>query len=350
MQTIRLRSLFAPLLAAVLLLSPSLLRAHDAAQQMMDAANWFLASLTAEQKSQATFPFDSDKREDWHFIPKDTRKGLCIRDMKPEQGILARALLNTGLSNRGQLKAATIMSLEEVLFQMESGEKPEKTDEIRQKRNPVKYFVSIFGKPSMSGVWGWGVEGHHLSINFTIRDGQLFRATPSFFGSNPGEVRQGPRAGLRVLGAEEDLGRKLVTSLNEEQWKKALVNVTAPKEMLTEAKRHVDPLKPEGISDAELTPAQKEDLDKVIHEFLFRIRPDIAKERWDQIKKEGSVHFAWAGEREKGKPHYYRVQGPTFLLEYDNTQNDANHIHTVWREFHGDFGQDLLAEHLKASH
>jgi hypothetical protein len=214
----------------------------------------------------------------------------------------------------------------------------------------MKYFVSIFGTPSMSGVWGWGVEGHHLSINFTIRDGQLFRATPSFFGSNPGEVRQGPRAGLRVLGAEEDLGRKLVTSLNDEQWKKALVNVTAPKEMLTEAKRHVDPLKPEGISDAELTPAQKEDLDKVIHEFLFRIRPDIAKERWDQIKKEGSIHFAWAGEREKGKPHYYRVQGPTFLLEYDNTQNDANHIHTVWREFHGDFGQDLLAEHLKASH
>lgn len=350
MQIIRLRSLLAPLLAAVLLASPSLLRAHDAGQQMMDAANWFLSSLTDEQKAQVNFPFDSDKREDWHFIPKDTRKGLCIRDMKPEQGILARALLNSGLSNRGQMKAAAIMSLEEVLFQMESAANPAKAEETRQKRNPVKYFVCIFGKPSMTGIWGWSVEGHHFSLNYTIRDGQLFRATPSFFGTNPGEVRQGPRAGTRVLGTEEDLGRKLVTSLNEEQWKKALVNTTAPKEMLTEAKRHVDPLSPDGISDADLTPAQKENLDQVIHEYLFRIRPDIAEERWEQIKKEGKVHFAWAGERERGKPHYYRVQGPTFLLEYDNTQNDANHVHSIWREFHGDFGEDILAEHVKQNH
>lgn len=327
-----------------------MVRAHDAGQQMMDAANWFLASLTPEQKAQAVFPFDSDKREDWHFIPKDTRKGLCIRDMKPEQGILARALLNCGLSNRGEMKAAAIMSLEEVLFQMESSANPAKTDEIRQKRNPVKYFVCIFGTPSMKGTWGWSVEGHHFSANFTIKDGQFFRATPSFFGTNPGEVRQGPRAGLRVLGTEEDLGRKLATSLNEEQWKKALVDTTAPKDMLTEARRHIDPLSPNGLSEADLNPAQKENLTQIIHEYLFRVRPDIAQERWEQIKKDGGVYFAWAGERERGKPHYYRVQGPSFLLEYDNTQNDANHVHSIWREFHGDFGEDLLGEHVKQGH
>ncbi len=350
MQNIRLRSLISSLLAGAFLTATPLLRAHDAAQQMMDAANWFLAALTPEQKAQASFPMDSPERENWHFVPREDRKGMAIRDMKPEQGILARGLLNTGLSNRGQLKAATIMSLEEILFQMESAADPSKTDEIRQKRNPVKYFISIFGTPSLTGTWGWRVEGHHFSLNYTVKDGQLFRATPSFFGTNPGEVRQGPRAGLRVLGNEEDLGRKLVTSLNADQWKKCLVETTAPKEMITSDQHHVNPLQPDGIADSDLTAEQKEGLDQVIHEFLFRIRPDVAKERWDEIKKAGNIHFAWAGEKEKGKPHYYRVQGPSFLLEYDNTQNDANHIHTVWRDFNGDFGQDILAEHVKADH
>ena len=350
MQTIRLRSLLAPLLGAAFLLSTTAVRAHDAAQQMMDAANWFLATLTDEQKAQATFPLDSAERENWHFVPREDRKGVAIRDMKPEQALLARALLNTGLSNRGQLKAATIMSLEEILYQMESAKDPSKADETRQKRNPVKYFISIFGKPSMTGTWGWRVEGHHFSLNYTVKDGQLFRATPSFFGTNPAEVREGPRAGLRVLADEEDLGRKLVTSLNEEQWKKCLVETTAPKEMITSDQHHVDPLHPDGIGDSDLNPDQKKGLEELIHAFVFRIRPDVAKERWEQIKKDGAIHFAWAGEREKGKPHYYRVQGPSFLLEYDDTQNDANHIHTVWRDFHGDFGADLLAEHVKAEH
>lgn len=348
MQIIRFRTILSPLLAVAFFLSSTTLRAHDAAQQMMDAANWLLVTLSNDQKAKAMFPFDSEERENWHFIPTP-RKGLRFGEMTPEQNLLVRALLNTGLSNRGQLKAAAIMSLEEVLFQMESAADPSKTEETREKRNPTKYFISIFGTPAMAGAWGWRVEGHHFSLNFTIQDGQLLRATPSFFGTNPGEVRQGPRAGLRVLGTEEDLGRKLVTSLSDEQWKKALVDTTAPKEMITSDKHHVDPLSPEGIADADLTPAQKENLTEIIHEFLFRIRPDVAEERMTEIKA-GPVHFAWAGEREKGKPHYYRVQGPSFLLEYDNTQNDANHIHTVWRDFHGDFGQDILAQHVKQSH
>lgn len=335
------------LLAALLFTTP--LRAHEAGQQMVDTANAFLTALTPEAKAKAVFPFGSEERLNWHFIPRE-RKGLSMKEMTPEQRLLAHALLSTGLSARGIVKASTIMSLEEVLYTIEGADESKRAA-IREKRDPEKYFVSVFGEPTMKGVWGWRLEGHHLSLNFLIKDGSLFRATPSFFGSNPGEVRQGPRTGVRVLGNEEELGRELAKSLSEEQWKKALVDVTAPKEMLTEAKREVSPLAPLGLSDAEMTPAQKELLAKIIREHLFRIRPEIAEESWKEIQAGGPVHFAWAGSsRERGQPHYYRVQGKTFLIEYDNTQNEANHVHSVWRDFDGDFGADLLGAHVKAAH
>lgn len=326
-----------------------LTHAHETGQQMVDTANAFLTALTPETKAKTLFPFEAEERLNWHYIPRD-RKGLSMKEMTPEQRLLAHALLSSGLSSRGIVKATTIMSLEEVLYTIEGADES-KREAVRVRRDPEKYFVSIFGEPTMKGTWGWRVEGHHLSLNFTIKDGQLFRATPSFFGSNPGEVRQGPRTGVRPLGQEEDLGRDLAKSLNDEQWKKALVDVTAPKEMLTEAKREVSPLSPEGLSDADMTPPQKEILAKLIREHLFRIRPEIAEESWKEILASGPVHFAWAGSsRERGQPHYYRVQGKTFLIEYDNTQNDANHVHSVWRDFDSDFGLDLLGAHVKAAH
>jgi len=335
------------ILASLLVISPSL-RAHEAVQQMVDTAKWFLTALNPEQKAKASFEFTAEERENWHFVPRE-RKGLPIKEMTQEQRLLAHALLNTGLSNAGYIKATSIMSLEEVLYTIESAADESKREAIREKRNPERYFFSIFGEPSLTGTWGWRVEGHHLSQNFMIKDGQL-RVTPSFFGTNPGEVRVGQRAGTRVLGREEELGRTLVKSLSDEQWKKALVDTTAPKEMVTEAKHHVNPLSPEGISDADLTAPQKEALNAIIHEFLFRIRPEIAEENWKTIQAEGGIHFAWAGERERGLPHYYRVQGKSFLLEYDNTQNEANHVHSVWREFNQDFGTDLLQAHVEAAH
>ena len=200
--------------------------AHEAAQQMMDTANALLSTLSPDAKAKAVFAFDDAERENWHFIPRE-RKGLPMKEMTPEQKLLAHALLNTGLSYRGQIKAATIMSLEEVLYTIEGADES-KREAARLKRDPEKYFVSIFGDPAMKGTWGWRLEGHHLSLNFTIRDGQLFRATPSFFGSNPGEVRQGPRNGLRVLGTEEDLGRELVKSLNEALWILGLLYTSCP--------------------------------------------------------------------------------------------------------------------------
>jgi hypothetical protein len=340
-----------PTLLAVLTLCATQLRAHDAGPQMANVAAAFLSSLTDEQKSVAQFPFEADERLNWHFIPR-TRQGLSMKVMKPQQRLLANALLNSGLSHDGALKAFTIMSLEEHLYETEGAKAANENarQTVRARRDPEQYFVSIFGTPDPKGTWAWRIEGHHLSMNFMIKDGTLLRGTPSFFGSNPGEVRSGALTGLRVLHVEEELGRSLVKSLSQEQMKKALVAEVAPKEMLTAAERWVDPLKPDGISQEELTAEQRAMLDRLVREYLFRLRPEIAEQALSEIAASGPMHFAWAGEVERGQPHYYRVQGRTFLLEYDNVQNEANHVHCVWRSFNGDFGADLLGEHYKASH
>ena len=341
------------LLSTLVLLSPFAapahrLGAHEAGAQMAQVAAVFLASLSPEQKTRATFAFEDAERVNWHFIPRE-RNGLPMKDMTPQQRLLAHALMNTGLGFRGSAKAATIMSLEEVLYQIEGADESKRAA-VRERRDPEKYFVSIFGTPDVKGAWGWRIEGHHLSLNFTIKDGRLLRATPAFMGSNPGELRQGPLTGLRVLGREEDLGRELVKSLTGEQFQKAVVADVAPKEMLTAAERWVDPLKPDGISQEDLNPEQRAMLDRLVKEYLHRLRPEIAEEALAEIKASGPIYFAWAGEKERGQPHYYRVQGKTFLLEYDNVQNEANHVHCVWRSFNGDFGADLLGAHYKAEH
>ncbi len=317
---------------------------------MAEVASAFLGSLSEEQRTRAVFPFEGEERENWHFIPRE-RLGLPMKDMKPQQRLLAQALLSTGLGESGLLKAATIMSLEEILYQMEGETQPEpKRSEVRARRDPEKYFVSIFGSPKNEGVWGWRVEGHHLSLNFMIQDGTVLRATPAFFGSNPGEVRQGPLAGLRVLGVEEECGRSLVKSLSAAQLAKAKFTEEAPKEMLTAAEKQVKPLDPLGLSESEMTVGQKAMLHRLVREYLDRMRPEIAEAAWQEIAASGPMHFAWAGGLDLGQPHYYRVQGKTFLLEYDNVQNDANHVHCVWRDFDGDFGRDLLGEHHAQGH
>jgi hypothetical protein len=315
---------------------------------MVDTATALLAALPEASKAQVQFPFESEERFNWHFVPKE-RNGLSFKTMGPEQRLLAHALLTTGLSYRGYIKATTIMSLEEVLYGLE-GQNAANREAVRARRDPEQYFVSIFGTPAMKGIWGWRLEGHHLALNFTIKDGSLFRTTPCFFGSNPGEIKEGPRAGLRPLAGEEDLGRQFASLLTPEQWKLALINTTAPRDILTGAQRTVTPLEPTGLSDTALSPEQKELLHTLIKEHLFRIRPDVADAAWQEILTSGPVSFAWAGSKEPGEGHYYRVQGKSFLLEYDNTQNQANHVHTAWRDFDSDFGVDLLGEHVKQAH
>lgn len=315
---------------------------------MAEVATLLISVLTPEQKAKATFSFEDEERINWHFIPRE-RKGLPFKEMTPQQELLAHALINTGLGFRGAAKAATIMSLEEVLYQIEGADEAKRAA-AREKRDPEKYFVSIFGTPDAKGTWGWRIEGHHLSLNFTIKDGELLRATPTFFGTNPGEVRQGNLSGLRVLGKEEDLGRELVKSLSEAQFKTALFEAIAPKEMITAAEKQVNHLKPDGLSDADMNVEQKAKLREIIREYTDRVRPEIASELWAEIDQNGPISFAWAGGKERGEPHYYRIQGKTFLIEYDNVQNEANHPHSVFRSFEGDFGRDVLAAHYRESH
>jgi hypothetical protein len=318
------------------------LRAHEASAEMAAAANNYLNALTPEEKAKGVFDFKDAERTNWHFIPR-ARKGLPIKEMTQEQRLLAHALLASGLSHRGYGKAVSIMSLEAVLAELEKGKGPA--------RDPEMYFFSIFGKPGGNDPWGWRVEGHHLSLNFTANGATTDPAmTPSFFGTNPGEVREGPRTGTRILGAEEELGRQLVKSLNEEQRKSAIILPEAPKDIINVPGRN--DTKPQGVPQSKMSPEQTALLTKLIHEYLDRHRPDVAGDEWAKIEKSGlgGVYFAWAGGLERGEPHYYRVQGNTFVLEYDNTQNGANHVHSVWREFGNDFGADILKAHYEDAH
>jgi hypothetical protein len=324
--------------------------------EMASSATTFLAGLSAEQRRQAAFPFEGPERLHWHFIPTEMfpRKGLPITAMSPSQRQLAHGLLRAGLSQRGYLTATAIMDLETLLGALEAAEGssgiPGRPGELLV-RNPEGYFFSVFGTPSPRGAWGWRVEGHHVSLNFTVVNGAFVAATPSFFGSNPAQVREGPKKGLRILAAEEDSARALLAALDASQRAKAITAAAAPDDIQTMSALKVDPLSPAGIAARELTPIQRELLLKVIDAYGSAMAPDVAADRMAKITKAGveKIAFAWAGETERGRRHYYRVQGPTFLIEYDNTQNDANHIHSVWRDFEGDFGRDLLREHLKAA-
>ncbi len=237
------------------------------------------------------------------------------------------------------------MSLEAVLAELE------KTRVNGPARDPELYFFSLFGKPSSDQPWGWRMEGHHLSLNFTLPPKSTPALTPSFFGTNPGEIRQGPRAGSRLLANEEELGRALVKSLSPDQVKKAILPGDAPKEILNDPGR-TDPTRPEGLPQSEMTAPQAENLSRLIREYLNRHRPDVAAEEWAKIQKDGleKTHFVWAGGTEKGQPHYYRVQGNSFIIEYDNTQNEANHVHAVWRDLAHDFGRDVLKAHYDQAH
>jgi len=314
----------------------------NTASLMTECANRFLAALDPDQRGRSTFPFDTDERMNWHFIPKE-RKGLPLREMKPYQKHLASALLAAGLSQTGFIKAVTIMSLEDVLRMIES--------DSGEVRNPEKYYFSVFGTPSDNGTWGYRVEGHHLSQNYTVVKGKVIDG-PSFFGANPAEVRQGPRRGLRTLAGEEDLGFDLIHALDEPQQKLAIVDPTAYGDILTAAKRKAALQgQPSGISASKMNVHQFDALMALVGEYARNVPEELAERRMEQINQAGrNIAFAWSGGINRGDRHYYRVQTPSFLIELDDTQDGANHIHSVWRDFTGDFGGDLLQQHYQSSH
>jgi Protein of unknown function (DUF3500) len=311
-------------------------------QLMVDAAKAYLASLNPDQRKQTSFGLDNmDERTHWLYTPF-LRHGLTLREMTQTQRNLAHALLSAGLSAQGLVKAHTIMSLEEILYILERGDGD---------RDPNKYFLSIFGEPSERGAWGYRFEGHHLSVNYTIVDGKI-ASSPSFFGANPAQIVDGRRKGLRTLARQEDLGRKLLESLTEEQRAIAVVDKKAPEDMLTTNSRKAALNgQPNGLPFSKMTAPQKEAMETLIAEYANDFPPEIATQRMEQFRKlQGSAFFAWSGTTEPGKKHYYRVQTPEFLIEFDKALEDGNHIHSVWRDFKNDWGEDLLAAHYKASH
>ena len=235
------------------------------------------------------------------------RKGLMIKEMNEAQRRLAHDLLRTGLSARGYNKVTAIIELEDILKAIETGGK--------MARNKEEYLFAVFGSPSAKGAWGWRVEGHHISLRFTIADGAArgnLSTSPMFLGANPAEVRDGDKKGLRVLGEEEDAARALVLALSAEQQKAAIVNVVAPTDILTMNKNDITPLPDQGVTYAALRPEQQQALMRLIEVYANNMEADLAAERMAKIKAAGfdKIRFAWAGETEKGKKHYYMIQGP----------------------------------------
>ncbi len=339
--------------AVAAMVSGAIIAAERSSSAMASAAQAFLDSLTPEQRQKAAFPFDSPERLRWNYIPTEAfpRKGLMIKEMTAVQRARAHDLLKAGLSQRGYLTAASIMDLETVLGDLERrGRDGGRGQAEGMVRDPERYFFSIFGAPSKKRTWGWRAEGHHVSLQFTIVNGTMVASSPTMFGSNPAEVPEGPKKGLRVLGDQEDTARALLMALDRAQRARAVIQNVALDEIVTTNKVEIKPLAPVGLTADAMTPAQRDLLLKVIETYTSKMADDIAAERMARIRSAGveKISFAWAGEAERGKKHYYRIQGPTFLIEHDNSQNNGNHIHSVWRDFNGDFGRDLLREHYKA--
>jgi hypothetical protein len=314
---------------------------------MAQAASEFLSALTPQQRAKATFDFESDERENWHFIPRP-RQGLSRGDMSAPQLEAADHLVATGLSERGHDKANAIVRHETIL-----GEAERRVGETRFQRSSDLYYASVFGDPdNTERPWGWRFEGHHVSLNFTMVDGETVSVTPSFFGANPAEVKQGPSNGLRILSDEEDLARSLLTSLRPDLRRKAIVYPTAPAEILTRASRRVNVDTPAGLAADLMSSDQRDTLMSLVRVFVERKTDEVASQQLGRIGADGigNIHFAWAGSEHRGQGHYYRLHGPGLFVEYDNTQNGANHVHAVWRDTACDFGADVLAEHYREHH
>lgn len=329
---------------SLVFLNHSASSAHDVSKEMCDAANLFLKSLDEAQTKSISFPIEDPLRKDWQFIPMD-RKGLGLKSMKPHQRGLAMSLVQTALSHRGFATSMQIMSLEQVLADLEKNP---------VKRDPEKYHVFLFGQPSTTSSWGWRIEGHHLSITVTAvqtEDGQQIFTNPSFFGSNPAEVRSGPMQGTRALGDIEDAARDLVKQLSVEQKSMAVLAGKAPRDVINGPGLAAKTLEPIGISIGKLRQNQRAMLANVLNLYLGKFRNELMEDDRKQIEDAGhDLSFAWIGEIQKGKPHYFRIQGPTFVMEYDNTQNNANHVHIVWRDLKNDFGEDALRRHYEKQH
>ena len=306
------------------------------------AARSFLASLPADLRDSTQFPLNSDERLAWHFVPKD-RVGVSLLELDDTQSELIGPLLASALSPEGLLKARDVMKHENILRRIETAAGAP----LASRRDPGKYHTTVFGVPAANAPWAWRFEGHHLSINVTQFPGEPPVIAPLFIGANPAKVPDGAEAGFRMLADEEDLARELVTMLPAERRKIALIRDTAFADILTGNDPKVKPLELAGLAAADMNAAERTQLRRLLEVYTGRMIEPAAKDALARIERAGfgKLHFAWAGGIETGQAHYYRIHGPTVLIEYDNTQNDANHIHTVYRDLERDLGGDPLRAH-----
>ena len=354
-------------------------------ERMTEAANAFVASLDVGQRQTAQLSFDEeDERQNWHYTPPRDHGGIALGEMDAPQQEIARRLVASGLSLAAYAKATAIIALESVLGEVERTAGTERFD-----RDPALYHLSIFGAPGGDSPWGWRFQGHHISLNYTIVGGTLVAPLPTFFGSNPAEIGD-----ERPLAAEEDRARELLAALDVEQRARAVISPVAPADIvMSERPQIVDgalPLspgqlmgapedgaaarpeanegaprldndqleavryerRPKGLPAAEMDEGQREHLIALMRTYVDRMPEALAAFEWGKLERAGldGTHFAWAGPEERGQPHYYRLQGPSLLVEYDNTQNNANHIHSVWRDPNNDWGGDLLRQHYRQAH
>jgi uncharacterized protein DUF3500 len=310
-------------------------------------SDW-LATLGADQRGQATFDFEDSERFVWAFTPGE-RAGLALRDMQAEQREAVMAVVDVALSERGAREVRAIFALETILGAIER----DKGRSNWPRRDPELYWFAVFGDPTGGTPWMWRVGGHHVAVQVTVADDEVIGSSPSFLGANPAVIPAGVRAGQRTLRGEESLARELVTGLPEAAQAAAIVDPVAPPEILTSNAARADATRvPRGLAHADMPAEAQLRLETLIRHYLGRAPEDIAADEWRRAVADGlaDTTFAWAGPTEPGRGHYYAVRGPRLLIEYDNTQNGANHIHAVWRDLANDWGEDLLALHYRTAH
>ena len=341
----RRQLLHGTLAAAVLAVArPARAQVADGARPAIArAAAAFLSALEAGQRRAATFPFAQDERMNWHYVPR-SRSGVAFKDMSAAGRAAAHELIKVSLSEVGYSKAVNVMKLEEALRQLETFG--------GLLRDPEKYYVSVFGAPDIGTPWGWRLEGHHLSLNFTLVPGRAVSVTPAFFGANPAEVPSGPQRGLRTLADEQDLAFAVARGIDPRLRGRFIIAAESPGDIVSGPGR-ADSLKtPAGIALGEIGTGPRDLALRLVETYARNMRAEVADEELRRMREAGvdNLRFAWAGSIDPKEPHYYRLHGPTLLIEYDNSQNRANHIHSVWHDPRNDFGGDPLRAHYQRSH
>ncbi|WP_212748460.1 DUF3500 domain-containing protein [Maribacter algarum] len=323
---------------------------HMTAQNLSEKATTFLNLLSDEIKEKVLFELEDEERFNMNYVPIP-RKGPTFHDFDEKQKAAALDLLQSSLGKEGYRKTQEIIALEKVLRIIENDDN-DKMPDGRPRRDPLNYHFCIFGDPASKAPWGWRFEGHHISLNFTSAEGKISASTPSFFGTNPGIIKTTNQEEKEVLKKEAELGFQLINSMNETQLKVTRFTEEAPLDVSSANHRKVEKLYPEGISYTALSEDQKEVLLQLLNVYLSTFEPHFESSFWEKIKDSGidNLTFAWAGSLQPGTGHYYRIQGPTLLIEYDNTQNNANHAHAVVRDLTNDYGEDILREHYKRHH